>query len=47
MSDRISLLGVNEAREEHWIADEEDGCVVSNLKHSILLGVSLFKVKYD
>jgi hypothetical protein len=33
VSDRISLLGVNEAREEHWIADEEDGCVVSNLKH--------------
>jgi hypothetical protein len=33
VSDRISLLGVNEAREEHWITDEEDGCVVSNLKH--------------
>ena len=35
MGDRVSLLGVDEAREEDRIPDEEDGRVVANLRNGV------------
>lgn len=40
MSDWIPLLRVDEAREEYWVPDEEDGRVVA---HHV--PVSIFRVE--
>jgi hypothetical protein len=41
MSDRISLLSVDEAREEEGVPDEEDGGIVANDVPVALLRVEL------
>ena len=35
MGDRVPLLGVDEAREEDRVPDEEDGRVVANLRNGV------------
>lgn len=42
MGDWVSLLGMDEAREEYWITDEEDGCVVADQ-----IPVAILRVEFD
>ena len=38
---RITLLGVDETREQNGITNEEDGCVVANQIPNAIIGVEL------